>query len=241
MANPISTKSSSIEFDPSGIVAISGRSGKQRLGISLPPTEPTAKKPEPPKKIEEIEEGPSICDQINMLKLYLKWAEMQRDYYKQVSEDKNNPPDSPEDLDKRVDELMEQEYKRSEDAGEFTRTGEDVESPGHYNVETDTIFEVDICSDGITPWPLCKWMNGMINIHEKTHQNDALNNEDLTVETATGDRITRGETDWYLDPSTPSYLRAQISAKWEIHAYDEQVKYLEDLLDILEYEYPECF
>lgn len=48
----------------------------------------------------------------------------------------------------------------------------------------------------------------------------------------------------HLDPigiSTPAVLRAQISAEWEIHAYDEQIKYLEDLLEELKDEYVECF
>ena len=201
-----------IEFDPSGIVAVPGNSNEQRLGMSVPPP---AVAPTPPKPADNEKK----CKRIKILKDKIEQLKKIRELYGEVGKTAKDW----NELEKKVNEAFKKWLKER--------------YPGQYPAGTDpktkTYGGADPCKGEITgivdlceapynyPFPVCYYMTASSLEHEKTHLKDADNNP--------AERDTFCSND-----SSLAKKQVDIAVKWEQHAYDVQIKYLEEILEDLE-------
>ncbi len=154
------------------------------------------------------------CEQINKLLSDLKWTLELRNLYRDLL------PDSPDQatLESRVLERLRLNHP------EMSKEDSDwlLENSGVTDPTTLEIFVPDLC-DRCAAKPLCSWQSEAIRVHEKTHVAYLLANP------AKRDRLN---TESGSAPAKQLGLdQAEITSEMEYRAYNEQAKYLYELIE----------
>jgi len=98
------------------------------------------------------------------------------------------------------------------------------DNAGGYNFHTGETTLPNLCR-GCTSRPLCRWDMEGLRIHEKTHELDVLANPVL--------RKIFVDTQYQMENYNANELareQARVRGEMEYHAYDEQARYLMDIL-----------
>jgi hypothetical protein len=100
------------------------------------------------------------------------------------------------------------------------------ENAGGYNIHTGEIVLPNLCK-GCATMPLCMWDREGLRIHEKTHELDVLANPNL--------KRLFTDTQYQLAHFTANELdreQARVWGEMDRHAYDENARYLMDILQM---------
>jgi hypothetical protein len=158
------------------------------------------------------------CDQLEALLAKVLWAIELRDKFEAISK----VAESVEDLLTKVNLDLNERYPDLDIQDEkFLK-----ENAGGYDIQTGEIVLPNLCR-GCATMPLCMWDREGLRIHEKTHELDVLANPDL--------KRLFTDTQYQLANFTANELaRAQARAWGEMdrHAYDENARYLMDILQM---------
>lgn len=169
--------------------------------------------------IEVITDAP--CEAIRTLQLYADDARKRMEFYEEFA----NEATSASDLDRRVQEAMDEYYKNAVNAGDVKDVGS-PQSAGHYDPCGDATINVyPFCDYGVFDHPLCEWLEEGARAHENQHQSDATGND--------------GDTWTYCHTEGGDEVR--ITSEWEVNAYREMLRVYNEILDIMRDLFPECF
>jgi hypothetical protein len=159
------------------------------------------------------------CDQMKLLEKYIEFTRKRAGYYKSLADQATDP----NDLDRLVNEAMDNEYKKAQAKGDIQTEGKQ-QSGGHYNPCTGEKFVHNMCKF-IKDKPLCDWLTRGTNTHENTHEQDAQNWADQRR---------------YCSDRTSGEEQAKIAGKWENNAYNKEADVYDAILDSLKKEHPDC-
>jgi hypothetical protein len=158
------------------------------------------------------------CDQLEALLAKVLWAIELRDKF----EAKSKSAESVEDLLSKVNLDLNERYPDLDIQDEkFLK-----ENAGGYDIHTGKTVLPNLCR-GCATMPLCMWDREGLRIHEKTHELDVLANPDL--------KRLFTDTQYQLENFTANELAREQAKAWgemDRHAYDENARYLMDILQM---------
>jgi hypothetical protein len=167
--------------------------------------------------IELCKEVPR-CEQLESLLFNILWAIDLRDLFKSKSE----IAESTEQLDLLVNQELKKRYPDLDILDEKFLN----ENAGNYTYQTGEIVVPNLCK-GCATMPLCMWNMEGLRIHEKTHQLDALADPNI--------KRLFTDTQYQMEHYTANELggvQAQVQGDLDYHAYDENARYLMDILQM---------
>ncbi len=158
------------------------------------------------------------CDQLEALLAKVLWAIDLRDKFEAVSK----VAESLDDLLSKVNADLKKRYPNLDIQDEkFLK-----ENAGGYDIRTGETMLPNLCR-GCATMPLCMWDREGLRIHEKTHELEVLANPYL--------KRLFTDTQYQLENFTANELAREQARAWgemDRHAYDENARYLMDILQM---------
>ena len=158
------------------------------------------------------------CRQTQLLLEDVKFLLKLRDTFKQMASRAEN-----------LDALLELvgDQMRVEFPGTDLKDAEYLaQSAGAYNFCSHQIHVPDLCQ-AASPRPLCRWRTEGLKAHEKTHREDAQN--DPSIQKLFCDSTYQMQH--YRTIKDLERAQSETYAQLDYHAYDEQARYLKDLIE----------